>query len=97
MLGYEDHALAYRILRISDKWVIISRNVKFNESFFPPSTTFPAKKPLNNQILDLSSILHFHHPSTNENTANEVENCSVAVEEFYNALEEQPTQRFRVI
>ncbi|MBW0511954.1 hypothetical protein O181_051669 [Austropuccinia psidii MF-1] len=97
MLVYENHALAYRLLRISDKWLIISKNVKFNESCFPSSTKFPAKKSLNTQILDLFLNLPFHCSSTNENTANEVDICSVEGEEFYRALEEQPTQRISVI
>ncbi|MBW0463880.1 hypothetical protein O181_003595 [Austropuccinia psidii MF-1] len=97
MLVYENHALAYRILRISDKWLIISSHVKFKGSCFPSSAKLPAKKYLKTQILDLFSNLPFHCSSTNENTSNGVDDCSLEGEEFYGALEEQPTQRIRVI
>ncbi|MBW0472034.1 hypothetical protein O181_011749 [Austropuccinia psidii MF-1] len=97
LLGYENHALAYRILRISYKRVIISRHVKFDESCFTSLISSPMKNPLNTQILDLFSNLPFYCSSTHEGTANEVDDCSVAGEEFHNALEEQPMQRISII
>ncbi|MBW0511675.1 hypothetical protein O181_051390 [Austropuccinia psidii MF-1] len=38
MLGYANQALAYQILRMADKSVVISRHIKFDESLFPSVT-----------------------------------------------------------
>ncbi|MBW0582486.1 hypothetical protein O181_122201 [Austropuccinia psidii MF-1] len=97
LLRYENHALAYRILRISDKRVIISRHVKFDESCFPALIYSPIKNPLNTRILHFFSNLPFYCSSTHGDTANEVDDCSVVEEVFHDDLEEQPTQRIRVI
>ncbi|MBW0545602.1 hypothetical protein O181_085317 [Austropuccinia psidii MF-1] len=35
MLGYENDNSAYRILRLTDRKILISRHVKFDESVFP--------------------------------------------------------------
>ncbi|MBW0548016.1 hypothetical protein O181_087731 [Austropuccinia psidii MF-1] len=41
LLGYENDNSAYRILRLSDKKVLISKHVRFDESNFPFSKTQP--------------------------------------------------------
>ncbi|MBW0478423.1 hypothetical protein O181_018138 [Austropuccinia psidii MF-1] len=97
LLRYENHSLAYRILRISDKRVIISRHIKFDELCFPALISFPIKNPLNTPILHFFSNLPFYCSSTHGDTANEVDDCSVAEEVIHHDLEEQPTQRIRVI
>ncbi|MBW0483989.1 hypothetical protein O181_023704 [Austropuccinia psidii MF-1] len=35
MLGYENNNSLYRILRLTDRKILISRHVKFDESVFP--------------------------------------------------------------
>ncbi|MBW0460937.1 hypothetical protein O181_000652 [Austropuccinia psidii MF-1] len=91
MLGYENHSFPYRILRVSDKWVIINRNVKLYENAFPDLTPLPTQKPPNAQNLP------YHHSSVNENSSDESDDFSLLEEELHDKLEEQPTQRIRVI
>ncbi|MBW0542834.1 hypothetical protein O181_082549 [Austropuccinia psidii MF-1] len=77
-----NHALAYRILRISKKQIIISRNVNLDESLFPAPTSLPTQKPQNAQIIYLFSNLPYHNFSANERDI-----FSVSGEVFYGALE----------
>ncbi|MBW0558315.1 hypothetical protein O181_098030 [Austropuccinia psidii MF-1] len=101
-LGYENEASSYRILRISDQKVIISKHVIFDENKFPSlsSQTQPME--------DTTKILLFPRQSTEEETNNDsnMEDSSSSVdlaslenereEIFVDALEQQP-KRIQVI
>ncbi|MBW0510261.1 hypothetical protein O181_049976 [Austropuccinia psidii MF-1] len=75
----------------------MSRHVTFDESCFPSPVSVPVKRPSNPQILDSLLNLPFQRSSTDEYTADKVDNFSLAGEEFYDAVEEQPARRIRVI
>ncbi|MBW0537074.1 hypothetical protein O181_076789, partial [Austropuccinia psidii MF-1] len=94
-LGYENEASSYRILRVSDQKVIISKHVIFNENKFPSlsSQTQPME--------DITKIFLFPRQSTEEETNNDsnMEESSSSVdlasldnekeEIFLDALEQQ--------
>ncbi|MBW0536646.1 hypothetical protein O181_076361 [Austropuccinia psidii MF-1] len=101
-LGYENEASSYRILRVSDQKVIISKHVIFDESKFPSlsSQTQPME--------DITKIFLFPRQSTEEETNSDsnMEDSSSSVDSisldnerekiFVDALEQQP-KRIQVI
>ncbi|MBW0553297.1 hypothetical protein O181_093012 [Austropuccinia psidii MF-1] len=95
-LGYENEASSYRILRVSDQKVIISKHLIFDKNKFPSlsSQTQPME--------DITKILLFPRQSTEEETNNDsnMEDSSSSVDSaslenereeiFVDALEQQP-------
>ncbi|MBW0491102.1 hypothetical protein O181_030817 [Austropuccinia psidii MF-1] len=97
MLGYENHASAYRILILQDRRVVISRHVKFDETYFP--NLIP---PLNttktlNPIPPISANSLNSHKECNDMIADVDDSCSEWEDEFHDTVEEMPQRRIRVI
>ncbi|MBW0473124.1 hypothetical protein O181_012839 [Austropuccinia psidii MF-1] len=96
ILGYENQASAYRILRLQDKRVVISRHVKFNETYFP--NLLPPLKSENslNPIppIPLSSLRP--HSESND-IVDKSDSCSEWEDEFHDTVEEMPQRRIRSI
>ncbi|MBW0532863.1 hypothetical protein O181_072578 [Austropuccinia psidii MF-1] len=97
MLVYENHALAYRILRLQDKQVVISRHVKFDETYFPNLLPPLNSTKLHNLISPIS--LNPLNPQTESirNVTYKNDSCSEWEDELHDAMEEIPQRRIRVI
>ncbi|MBW0523617.1 hypothetical protein O181_063332 [Austropuccinia psidii MF-1] len=97
MLGYENHASAYRILRLQDKQVVISRHVKSDETYFP--NLLPPLNPtkLHKPISPISPNLLILQTESVRNVTDKNDSCSKWEGEFHNAMEEIPQRRIRVI
>ncbi|MBW0575525.1 hypothetical protein O181_115240 [Austropuccinia psidii MF-1] len=90
MLGYENHASAYRILRLQDKRVVISRHVKPDETYFPNLLPPLNSTKLHNPISLIS--LNPLNPQTESirNFTDKNDSCSEWEDEFHDAMEEIP-------
>ncbi|MBW0510480.1 hypothetical protein O181_050195 [Austropuccinia psidii MF-1] len=97
MLGYENHASAYRILRLQDKIVVILRHVKLDETYFPNLLPPLNSMKLHNPISPISLNLLNPHTESIRNVADENDSCSEWEDEFHNAMEKIPQRRIRVI
>ncbi|MBW0552307.1 hypothetical protein O181_092022 [Austropuccinia psidii MF-1] len=97
MLGYENHASAYRILRLQDKQVVISRHVKFNETYFPNLLPPLNSTKLHNPISPISLNPLNPHTESIRNGTDKNDSCSEWEDEFHGAMEEIPQRRIRVI
>ncbi|MBW0550843.1 hypothetical protein O181_090558 [Austropuccinia psidii MF-1] len=94
---YENHASAYRILRLQDKQVVISRHVLFNETYFlnllPPLNSTKLHNPIS--LISLNPLNP--HTESIRNVADKDDSCSEWEDKFHNAMEEIPKRRIRVI
>ncbi|MBW0563785.1 hypothetical protein O181_103500, partial [Austropuccinia psidii MF-1] len=95
MLGYANQASAYRVLRIADKSVVISRHVKFDESIFPSLAVNPPRVPMEfpNIIFSGENEKKSLEADTSDLTCNSTPEEDV----FHDALEELPVRRIKVI
>ncbi|MBW0572419.1 hypothetical protein O181_112134, partial [Austropuccinia psidii MF-1] len=101
-LGYENEASSYRILRLSDQKIIISKHVLFNEKKFP---SLQFQKQITEEIFKTfpnSTSITTEEPTNESNSEENSSNTESVPEEneevdiFVDALEQQP-QRIRVI
>ncbi|MBW0524908.1 hypothetical protein O181_064623 [Austropuccinia psidii MF-1] len=97
MLGYENHASVYRILRLQDNQVVISRHVKFNETYIPTPLPPLNSRKSHNPISPISLNPLNTHTETIRNVADKDDSCSEWEDEFHNAMEEIPQRWIRVI
>ncbi|MBW0473125.1 hypothetical protein O181_012840 [Austropuccinia psidii MF-1] len=96
MLGYENQASVYRILRLQDKQVAISRHVKFDETYFP-NLLPPLKSENSLNPIPLISPSSLRPHSESNDIADESDSCSEREDEFHDAVEEMPQRRIRII
>ncbi|MBW0557738.1 hypothetical protein O181_097453 [Austropuccinia psidii MF-1] len=97
MLGYENHALAYRILRMEDRRVIISKHLKFDETYFPALISPPTSNTNREQLLEPPPNLPSPHTHFNETATNNDDVFSVWEEDFHNSQEENRPKRIKMI
>ncbi|MBW0492428.1 hypothetical protein O181_032143 [Austropuccinia psidii MF-1] len=95
MLGYENQALAYRILRVADKLVVISRHVKFDESSLPSLAVDTPSVPLEFPYVFFAG--ENQEISLEADTADLTPNSTPEEDVFHDALEELPVRRIKVI
>ncbi|MBW0540636.1 hypothetical protein O181_080351 [Austropuccinia psidii MF-1] len=97
MLGYENHASAYRILRLQDNQVVISRHAKLGETYFPTLLPPLNSTKLHNLISPISLNPFNPHTETIRNVSDKDDSCSEWEDEFHDAMEEIPQRMIRVI
>ncbi|MBW0576843.1 hypothetical protein O181_116558, partial [Austropuccinia psidii MF-1] len=95
-LGYENEASSYRILRLSDQKIIISKHVLFNEKKFP---SLQFQKQITEEIFKTfpnSTSITTEEPTNESNSEENSSNAELVPEAneeedvFVNALEQQP-------
>ncbi|MBW0483826.1 hypothetical protein O181_023541 [Austropuccinia psidii MF-1] len=90
MLGYENHPSGYRILRLQEKQVVISRHVKFDETYLPNLLPPLSPTKLHNPISPISSNPLNTQTESVRNVTDKNDSFSEWEEEFHNAMEEIP-------
>ncbi|MBW0539804.1 hypothetical protein O181_079519 [Austropuccinia psidii MF-1] len=105
LIGYENEGSAYRILRIKDNKVIITRHASFNENCFPelneeitqtPYTIWPNKENSSETTNNIESISTIENPGHRNNETNE-ENIIREDENITPERENTPEEEFRTI
>ncbi|MBW0480414.1 hypothetical protein O181_020129 [Austropuccinia psidii MF-1] len=97
MLGYENQASAYQILRLQDKRVVISRNVKLNETNFPNLLPPLNSKKLPHPVPMISPKAPNPYAEPDSIVADEDDSYSDREDEFHDTVEEIPQRRIRII
>ncbi|MBW0561265.1 hypothetical protein O181_100980 [Austropuccinia psidii MF-1] len=95
MLGYENQASAYWILRKADRSLVISRHVKFDESLFPSPAVNPPSVPMRFPYVIFAD--ENEKKSLEDDTGNSTPNSTPEEDVFHDALEELPLRRIKVI
>ncbi|MBW0511149.1 hypothetical protein O181_050864 [Austropuccinia psidii MF-1] len=95
MLGYANQASAYRILRMADKSVVISRHIKFDESIFPSLAVNPQSIPMKFPYVIFAG--ENGEKCLEADTGNLTPNSTPEEDVFHDALEELPVRGIKVI
>ncbi|MBW0500268.1 hypothetical protein O181_039983 [Austropuccinia psidii MF-1] len=95
ILGYANQALAYRILRLADKLVVISRHVKFDESSFPSLAVDTPSVPM--EFPYVIFLGENKEISLEADTGDLTPKSTPEEDVFHDALEELPVKRINVI
>ncbi|MBW0570239.1 hypothetical protein O181_109954 [Austropuccinia psidii MF-1] len=95
MLGYANQASAYRILRLIDKSVVISRHVKFDESSFPSLAVNTPSVPMEFPYFIFAN--ENKEISLEADTTDLTPNSTPEEDVFHDTLEELPVRIIKVI
>ncbi|MBW0555648.1 hypothetical protein O181_095363 [Austropuccinia psidii MF-1] len=95
MLGYANQALAYWILRVADKLVVISRHIKFDESSFPSLSVDTPSVPM--EFPYVIFVGENKEISLEADTGDLTPKSTPDEDVFHDALEELPVRRIKVI
>ncbi|MBW0571166.1 hypothetical protein O181_110881, partial [Austropuccinia psidii MF-1] len=96
-LGYTNQKTAYRVLRVVDKAIIISRHVKFDESVFPAFSLKSTNTPLQIPVFNFSFKDNHQNRDSDADTSDLPYDSTTDGDVFHDALEELPAWRIRVI
>ncbi|MBW0538984.1 hypothetical protein O181_078699 [Austropuccinia psidii MF-1] len=96
-IGYTNQKKAFWVLRVVDKAVIISRDVKFDESVFPAFSINSTNTPLQFPVFNFSFKDNHQNQNLDADTSDLPSDSTTKGDVFHDALEEIPALRIRVI